>query len=150
MVWTLVEPGIAITAASLITIRPLLRAMHFKGFGSTGSGTSHGLTSGNMSRSRRNPNISQRRADFQMANWSTLSTAVGRGDEQSKDSKGVMKSRTEAVSDAGSEVHILGDEETCVGGNTSEGHEMSIEDGIRTTRTVTVVIQQPPASRSAE
>lgn len=32
MVWTLIEPGIAIMAASLITLRPLLRAMNFKGF----------------------------------------------------------------------------------------------------------------------
>jgi len=29
--WSTVEPGVAITAASLITIRPLLRAMHFPG-----------------------------------------------------------------------------------------------------------------------
>ncbi|KAF4637321.1 hypothetical protein G7Y89_g768 [Cudoniella acicularis] len=32
MIWTLIEPGVAITAASLITIRPLLRAIHFPGF----------------------------------------------------------------------------------------------------------------------
>lgn len=36
MVWTLVEPGIAIVAASLVTIRPLLRLFKLRGFGSTG------------------------------------------------------------------------------------------------------------------
>lgn len=36
MVWTLVEPGIAIVAASLVTIRPLLRLLKLRGFGSTG------------------------------------------------------------------------------------------------------------------
>ncbi|KAJ2906606.1 putative integral membrane family protein [Zalerion maritima] len=35
MVWTLVEPGVAISAASLVTIRPLLRAWRLKGFEST-------------------------------------------------------------------------------------------------------------------
>lgn len=35
MVWTLVEPGIAIIAASLVTIRPLLRLMRLRGFGTT-------------------------------------------------------------------------------------------------------------------
>jgi hypothetical protein len=32
MVWTLVEPGIATIAASLVTIRPLLRAFKIHGF----------------------------------------------------------------------------------------------------------------------
>lgn len=32
MVWTLIEPGVAIVASSLATIRPLLRAMKIKGF----------------------------------------------------------------------------------------------------------------------
>lgn len=35
MVWTLVEPGVAITAASLITIRPLLRVLNLSGFDSS-------------------------------------------------------------------------------------------------------------------
>ncbi|KAF5025893.1 hypothetical protein F66182_2012 [Fusarium sp. NRRL 66182] len=35
MVWTLIEPGVAIVASSLATIRPLLRAMKIKGFEST-------------------------------------------------------------------------------------------------------------------
>lgn len=35
MVWTLIEPGVAIVASSLVTIRPLLHAMRIKGFVST-------------------------------------------------------------------------------------------------------------------
>ncbi|KAG8159070.1 hypothetical protein KVR01_010731 [Diaporthe batatas] len=35
MVWTLVEPGVAIVASSLVTIRPLLRKMRLRGFEST-------------------------------------------------------------------------------------------------------------------
>jgi hypothetical protein len=37
MVWTLIEPGVAIVASSLVTIRPLLRAWRLKGFESTGN-----------------------------------------------------------------------------------------------------------------
>lgn len=36
MVWTLVEPGVAIVAASLATIRPFLRKLRIKGFESSG------------------------------------------------------------------------------------------------------------------
>lgn len=35
MVWTLIEPGVAIVAASLVTIRPLLRQMRLRGFESS-------------------------------------------------------------------------------------------------------------------
>lgn len=35
MVWTLVEPGVAIIASSLVTIRPFLRQLRLKGFEST-------------------------------------------------------------------------------------------------------------------
>lgn len=35
MIWTIVEPGVAIVASSLITIRPLLRAWRVRGFQST-------------------------------------------------------------------------------------------------------------------
>ncbi|KAF4973596.1 hypothetical protein FZEAL_9274 [Fusarium zealandicum] len=43
MVWTLIEPGVAIVASSLATIRPLLRAMKVQGFETTGNtdGTGH-------------------------------------------------------------------------------------------------------------
>ena len=35
MIWTLVEPGVAIVASSLATIRPLLRALKVRGFESS-------------------------------------------------------------------------------------------------------------------
>lgn len=46
MVWTLVEPGVAIVAASLATIRPLLRAMRVAGFDSTDYAGPSGARSG--------------------------------------------------------------------------------------------------------
>ncbi|KAM0340059.1 hypothetical protein ACHAPQ_001334 [Fusarium lateritium] len=49
MAWTLIEPGVAIVASSLATIRPLLRAMKIRGFESTentyGTGHSAGMPS---------------------------------------------------------------------------------------------------------
>lgn len=41
MIWTIIEAGLAIIAASLATIRPLLRAMRVRGFESTGSNSGH-------------------------------------------------------------------------------------------------------------
>lgn len=53
MMWTLIEPGVAIVAASLATTRPLLRAMRLKGFESTGrTGKSADVRSGVSNRSR--------------------------------------------------------------------------------------------------
>ncbi|KAI0157657.1 hypothetical protein GGR57DRAFT_51727 [Xylariaceae sp. FL1272] len=51
MIWTLVEPGIAISAASLATIRPLLRRLRIKGF--TSSERSYGNTSNHSRNTRR-------------------------------------------------------------------------------------------------
>ncbi|KAF9869481.1 hypothetical protein CkaCkLH20_13078 [Colletotrichum karsti] len=53
MVWTLVEPGVAIVASSLVTIRPLLRAWRLSGFTSTDrtpgmSGVGGGMRSGGL------------------------------------------------------------------------------------------------------
>lgn len=45
MVWTLVEPGVAIVASSLVTIRPLLRQMRLKGFESSQRSHSRGFWS---------------------------------------------------------------------------------------------------------
>ncbi|KAI1101962.1 hypothetical protein F4804DRAFT_314549 [Jackrogersella minutella] len=54
MVWTLIEPGVAIVASSLVTIRPLLRLWKIKGFGSTGqSRPTNGISSNRMSRTNR-------------------------------------------------------------------------------------------------
>jgi len=32
MIWTIIEPGLGITAASIVTLRPLLRALKIRGF----------------------------------------------------------------------------------------------------------------------
>lgn len=45
MVWTLIEPGIAIVAASMATIRPLLRRMRIRGFESTDNPSTYGHNS---------------------------------------------------------------------------------------------------------
>ncbi|CAI4210221.1 unnamed protein product [Parascedosporium putredinis] len=65
MVWTLIEPGVAIVAASLATIRPLLRVMRLKGFETTRSGKSTNMQSGISNRSRHVPSMtsSPSRAD---------------------------------------------------------------------------------------
>lgn len=52
MVWTLIEPGIAIVAASMATIRPLLRRMRVRGFESTDDPSSYGHNSGWISSRR--------------------------------------------------------------------------------------------------
>lgn len=49
MVWTLVEPGVAIVASSLATIRPLLRAMRISGFESQPDTYGTGRSSGSRS-----------------------------------------------------------------------------------------------------
>ncbi|KAI1776231.1 hypothetical protein F4818DRAFT_374699 [Hypoxylon cercidicola] len=56
MVWTLIEPGVAIVASSLVTIRPLLRLWKIKGFGSSGQSRPTGARTYNshpMSRTNR-------------------------------------------------------------------------------------------------
>ncbi|KAE9369910.1 hypothetical protein N431DRAFT_381270 [Stipitochalara longipes BDJ] len=139
MVWTLIEPGIAITAASLITIRPLLRALNFAGFNSTGQNSSRNLTSNNnMTRSMGQQNISQRRDDFALANWNALSSVTGPEEAVMKGAgKGESRMRSEPVSDAESEQYIL------QGGGTG-----SLEGGIKRTRTVTVVSDRQSRSGS--
>jgi hypothetical protein len=40
MIWTIIEPGLGITAASIVTLRPLLRTFNISGFTSGGSSSS--------------------------------------------------------------------------------------------------------------
>jgi hypothetical protein len=54
MVWTLIEPGVAIVASSLVTIRPLLRAWRIRGFQSTENSKRTGATSYGHPASRTN------------------------------------------------------------------------------------------------
>lgn len=53
MIWTLVEPGVAIVASSLVTIRPLLRQIRLRGFESTGKSNSVPLSVRSRSRAMR-------------------------------------------------------------------------------------------------
>ncbi|CAJ0554201.1 Ff.00g127130.m01.CDS01 [Fusarium sp. VM40] len=53
MAWTLIEPGVAIVASSLATIRPLLRAMKIRGFESTDNTYSTGHSAGMPSNANR-------------------------------------------------------------------------------------------------
>lgn len=133
MVWTLIEPGIAITAASLITIRPLLRAMNFAGFNSTGNNTSRNLTSNNnLSRSMGQHDLSQRRDDFALVNWNALSSVTGPEEVVVKGAR----NRNEPLSDAESERYIL------------QGQGEEVQEGIKQTRTVTVVINRGSRAES--
>jgi hypothetical protein len=66
MVWTLVEPGVAITAACLVTMRPLLRTLKLRGFESTPADQQTPLTLRN---------------DISGGHWSTISS-------QGKESQG--------------------------------------------------------------
>jgi hypothetical protein len=52
MVWTLIEPGVAIVAASLVTIRPLLHQLKIRGFGSTDPSYAKSRSGPNNPRSR--------------------------------------------------------------------------------------------------
>lgn len=54
MVWTLIEPGVAIVASSLVTIRPLLRLWRIKGFGTTGQSRPTGAVANSHAISRTN------------------------------------------------------------------------------------------------
>lgn len=48
MVWTIIEPGLAIVASSLATIRPLLRVMRIRGFESTPNNSGNSKPSQNQ------------------------------------------------------------------------------------------------------
>ena len=111
MVWTLVEPGVAISAASLITIRPLLRALNFKGFDSTSPSGSHRTPySGHHTLSLRN--------DIPVNNLSNPVSSVRRKDAKPLDMKTNLTNATELTKeprarhepvsdDNGSEEYIL-------------------------------------------
>ncbi|RFU35292.1 hypothetical protein B7463_g1045, partial [Scytalidium lignicola] len=63
MVWTFIEPGVAIVAASLVTIRPLLRAIGLAGFDSTDHSAYPDTTHATLSL----------RGDIPMDNWHATS-----------------------------------------------------------------------------
>lgn len=87
MVWTLVEPGVAIVASSLVTIRPLLRQLRFKGFESTERSRSRGFW-GRSGRSTGLSGLSGNTAGLNSKkNWSQL-PGNGPGDVKLKDLEG--------------------------------------------------------------
>lgn len=74
MVWTLVEPGVAIIAASLVTIRPLLRTLKLHGFSSDPSSRAYHFSSS------RHQQLSLRN-DIPDGNWGESSISAGGGTE---------------------------------------------------------------------
>jgi hypothetical protein len=57
MVWTLIEPGVAISAASLATIRPLLRLLKVPGFSTSNNTYASGRSAPIKSRSKPGPSV---------------------------------------------------------------------------------------------
>lgn len=130
MKWTLIEPGIAIMAASFISIRPLLRALKLRGFESTNPShrnrSDHPHVSlrddipiGNFSNS-----ISTRKSHFKDEDRRELTKMPG-----ATNVKGDLRVQHEAVSDDGSEEYIL---------------QGTSRDGI--TRTVDVIVSHDAGS----
>jgi hypothetical protein len=84
MIWTIIEPAVAITAASLVTIRPLLRTLKIAGFESSErrSGRAKGSRGYGRSRDRREQiNDMPLRSDVPKNNWTST---VGSGKEPTK------------------------------------------------------------------
>lgn len=106
MIWTLIEPGIAILAASLVTLRPLLRAIKLKGFESDNMYTSHRSTRQNISL----------RTDVPTENWSnsisvgpyteSIGGRVNASQSGAKTSDG-PRAQARPISENGSEEYIL-------------------------------------------
>lgn len=85
MVWTLVEPGLAITAASLITLRPLLRAWNLKGFHSSNS---HATDYAHSHPTALSNNHSY---NHRLENWNVLSKGRETDTEDTKEVAGRIK-----------------------------------------------------------
>jgi hypothetical protein len=118
MVWTLVEPGVAITAACLVTIRPLLRTLKMRGFESTPAGQHTTLTLRN---------------DITGGHWSTISSHGKDGQGQSH-KRNLSVSALERVNGSGSQITSEGS----AGEGEAEEYEMD-ESGITKTVHVNVV-----------
>ncbi|CZR65727.1 related to integral membrane protein pth11 [Phialocephala subalpina] len=133
MVWTLVEPGVAITAASLITIRPLLRSFNLAGFESD---PSH-----NCYTDSRHTHISLRN-DIPDENWNTSTVSSG-GIELNKVS---TKSPVERLKGSINQVRHVGSMEIRDADAGSEEYILEGNDeGIR--RTVHVRVEHDRASK---
>ncbi|KAL3422852.1 integral membrane family protein [Phlyctema vagabunda] len=123
MIWTLIEPGVAIIAASLITIRPLLRALRLRGFGSTDP-SSNGPREGSHHLSLRNDEWSSRVERNQRIR-------LGDGDEESKTRIGHGTS-------------VDSDEEYILAGDLSD-----MTKGTRIQKTVSVIVSREHVTSSS-
>lgn len=109
MVWTLVEPGVAITAACLVTIRPLLRVLKLAGFESTPEDQDTPLTLRN---------------DISGGHWSTISSQAKNGQiHRRKFSLTGMERLNESgkLGTRGTSEEDMGGEEGSEGGFPDEG-----------------------------
>ena len=123
MVWTLVEPGVAITAACLVTTRPLLRTLKMKGFESDPAAQNTPLTLRN---------------DLSGGHWSTISSH-GKEDHTQVHKRAFSITALERLNGSGSQVT-----QDQGSGEESEGFELD-ESGI--TKTVHVNIVRSRASQ---
>jgi hypothetical protein len=130
MVWTLVEPGVAITAACLVTMRPLLRALKFPGFESDPAAQPTPLTLRN---------------DISGGHWSTISSHGKESQSQSGGGDGGHKRNFSLT--ALERLNGLGRQETGVerDGGSGADEESTDESGI--TKTVQVRVEHDRASK---
>jgi hypothetical protein len=122
MVWTVVEVGVAITAASLVTIRPLLRVLKFNGFGSSGDTYGASASTSNVRSRNTGQNAGQDEDSFHLGRWTTLSSITG--------GKSGQNGRVQGTHDAASEEFIL----------QGPSAERNGSEGVMWTRTVKISI----------
>lgn len=124
MVWTLVEPGVAITAACLVTMRPLLRSLNFSGFESTPAAGQHTPL--------------RLRNDISGGHWSTISS---KGKDGHSHKRNFSATALEKLNESGSQIsHLQG-----AGGDGESGVYEMDESGI--TKTVQVKVVHGHASQ---
>jgi hypothetical protein len=130
MVWTLIEPGMAITAACLVTMRPLLRCLNLRGFESTPAAQQTPLTLRNDVSSG--------------GHWSTISS---RGGEEREHKRSLSLTAMERLKTRnmglGKGVEEGWEEEVAVG--MVMGSEVFSAEGI--TRTVHIHVEHDRASQ---
>ncbi|KAH8746846.1 hypothetical protein BGZ57DRAFT_972142 [Hyaloscypha finlandica] len=130
MVWTLVEPGVAITAACLVTMRPLLRALKFPGFESDPAAQHTPLTLRN---------------DISGGHWSTISSHGKESHSQSGGGDGGHKRNFSLT--ALERLNGLGRLETGVERDGGSGADEGSMDESGITKTVQVRVEHDHASK---
>lgn len=97
MIWTIIEAGLAIIAASLATIRPLLRAMRVRGFESTGSNSGH-----SRGKEKRPPPASGKKLPFAYYGLEDLTLTIDPPSPRGEDDKRRVYSAQGAVNEVAS------------------------------------------------